>query len=47
MLIHVFLIIGHDGFGDGLSDGVDLGGMAATRDADTDVDGGEFVEADD
>lgn len=30
-----------------MADGVDLGGLAAARDADADVDVGEFVEADD
>ena len=44
MLVDVFLVVRHDGFGNGLADGVDLGGVSAARDADADVDGGEFVE---
>jgi len=47
VLVDVFLVICDDGLGDGLTDGVDLGGMASTGDADTDVDVGEFVEAED
>lgn len=47
VLVHVFLVVGHDGFGDGLADGVDLGGVPAAGDAHADVDGGEFVEAED
>ena len=46
VFVHVFLVVGNDGFGNGLTDGVDLGGMATTVDPDTDVDIGEFVETD-
>lgn len=47
MLVDVLLVVGNDGLGDGLADGVDLGGVTTTRDADADVDTGELVEADD
>lgn len=47
ILVHVLLIVGHYGFGDGLADGVDLGSVATAGDADTDVNVGEFVKADD
>lgn len=47
ILVHVFLVVGDDGFGDGLADGVDLGSVPSAGDADADVDGGEFVETDD
>ena len=46
ILIHVFLIVGDDGFGNGLADSVDLGGVTTAGDADADVDVGKFVEAD-
>ncbi len=36
-----------DALGDGLADGVDLRGMAATSDADSDIDFAESVEAED
>ena len=45
MFIDVFLIVGDDGFSNGLADGVDLGGVSAAGDADADVDAGELVEA--
>lgn len=47
MLVDVLLVVGDDGLGDGLTDGVDLGGVTTTGDADTDVDTGELVSADD
>lgn len=47
MLIDVLLVVGDDGLGDGLTDGVDLGGVTTTGDADADVDTGELVSADD
>ena len=47
MLIDVLLVVGDNGLGDGLTDGVDLGGVTTTGDADTDVDTGELVNADD
>lgn len=47
MLIDVLLVVGDDGLGDGLTDGVDLGGVTTTGDADTDVDTSELVGTDD
>lgn len=47
MLVDILLVVGDEGLGDGLADGVDLRGVAAAGDADADVDVGEFVEADD
>ena len=47
MLIDVLLVVGDDGLGDGLTDGVDLGSVTTTSDANTDVDTGELVSADD
>ena len=40
VLVDVFLVIGDDGLGDGLTDGVDLRGVATTGDAHTDIDVG-------
>ena len=36
-LIHIFLVIGHQGFGDGLADGVNLGYVTTTLHSDADV----------
>lgn len=47
MLVDVFLIVGHDGFGNGLSHGVDLRSMTTASDSNPDIDMGEFVDADD
>lgn len=47
MLVNELLVVGDDGLGDGLADGVDLGDVTTTSDADTDIDTGELVEADD
>lgn len=47
MLVHVFLVIGDYGFGNGLANGVDLGSMTTAGDTDADIDAGEFVETDD
>lgn len=47
VLVNVLLVVGDDRLGDGLADGVDLGGVTTTRDADADVDTGELVSADD
>lgn len=47
MLIDVLLVVGDNGLGDGLADGVDLRGVTTTGDADADVDTGELVNADD
>jgi len=47
IFIDEFLIIGNDALCDGLTNGVDLGCVTTTSDADTDVNDGEFVETDD
>lgn len=47
VLVDVLLVVGDDGLGDGLTDGVDLGGVTTTGDADADVDTGKLVSADD
>ncbi len=47
MLVDVLLVVGNQGLGDGLADGVDLRGVATTADADADVDLGELVDAND
>lgn len=46
MLVDVLLVVGDEGLGDGLADGVDLRSVTTTGDADADVDVGELVEAD-
>jgi len=38
VLVDVLLVVGDDGFGNGLADGVDLRDVATARDADADVD---------
>jgi hypothetical protein len=47
VLVDVLLVVGDNGLGDGLTDGVDLGGVTTTSDADADVDTGELVSAND
>lgn len=47
VLVHVLLVVCHDGLGNGLADSVDLGRVAAASDADADVHPGEFVQAED
>jgi len=47
VLVDELLVVGDEGLGDGLTDGVDLGGVATAGDADADVEVGELVEADD
>lgn len=47
MLVDELLVVGDDGLGNGLTDGVDLGSVTTTGDADADVDVGELVEAKD
>jgi hypothetical protein len=47
VLVDVLLVVGNEGLGDGLTDGVDLGGVTTTGDADADIDAGEFVGSDD
>jgi hypothetical protein len=44
MLIDVLLVVGDDGLGDGLTDGVDLGRVSTTSNSDADVDIGEFLK---
>ena len=38
VLVDVLLVVGDDGLGDGLTDGVDLGSVTTTGDAHADVD---------
>ena len=45
VLVDELLVVGDQGLGDGLSDGVDLRGVTTAGDADADVDVGELVEA--
>lgn len=47
VLVDELLVVGDEGLGNGLTDGVDLRGVTTTGDADADVDVGELVEADD
>lgn len=47
MLVDELLVVGDEGLGDRLTDGVDLGRVATAGDADADVQVGELVEADD
>lgn len=47
VLVDILLVVGHQGLGDGLADGVDLRGVATAADADADVDLGELVDAND
>lgn len=47
VFVNEFLVVGDYRLGDGLSDSIDLGSVTTTGDADTDVDTGEFVKADD
>lgn len=46
MLVDELLVVGNEGLGDGLTDGVDLRGVTTAGDADADVQVGELVEAD-
>lgn len=46
VLVDELLVVGDEGLGDGLTDGVDLRGVTTTGDADTDVDVGELVKTD-
>jgi hypothetical protein len=47
VLIDELLVVGNDGLGDGLTDGVNLRSVSTTSNSDADVDAGEFVEAND
>lgn len=44
MLIDEFLVVGDNGLGDGLTDGVDLGCVSTTSNPDADIDVGELVK---
>lgn len=47
VLVDVLLVVGDEGLGDGLADGVDLRGVAAAGNANADVEVGKLVKADD
>ena len=47
MLIDELLVVCNDGLADGLTDGVDLGSVSTTGNANSDVDICELLEADD
>lgn len=47
MLVDELLVVGDEGLGNGLTDGVDLRGVTTAGDADTDVNVGKLVEAND
>lgn len=46
VLIDELLVVGDQGLGDRLTDGVDLGSVTTTGDTDTDVEASELIEAD-
>lgn len=47
VLINVLLVVGDDGLGDSLTDGIDLRSVTTTGDTDTDIDTSELVGTDD
>ena len=47
MLIDELLVVGDNGLGDGLTDGVDLRCVSTTSYSDADIDVGELLETDD
>ena len=47
VLVDVFLVVGDYRLGNGLSDSIDLGSVTTTGNADSDIDTGELVKADD
>ena len=47
VLIDELLVVGNDGLGDGLTDGIDLRCVSTTSNSDADIDTGELVETDD
>ena len=47
MLVDILLVVGNEGLGNGLANGVNLRGMATARHPNTDVDFGELVHAND
>lgn len=46
VLIDELLVVGNNGLGDSLTDGVDLGCVSTTGNSDADIDVGEFLETD-
>jgi hypothetical protein len=47
VLVNELLVVGNQGLGDSLADGIDLRSVTTTGDTDTDVDTGELVKAND
>jgi hypothetical protein len=47
VLIDELLVVGDNGLGDGLTDGVDLRRVSTTSNSDADIDVGELLETDD
>jgi len=47
VLIDELLVVGDNGLGDGLTDGVDLRCVSTTSHSDADIDVGELLETDD
>jgi hypothetical protein len=47
VLIDELLVVGDNGLGDGLTDGVDLRCVSTTSNSDADIDVGELLETDD
>ena len=47
MLIDELLVVGDNGLGDGLTDGVDLRCVSTASNSDTDIDVGELLKTDD
>ena len=47
MLIDKLLVVGDNGLGDGLTDGVDLRCVSTASNSDADIDVGELLETDD
>lgn len=45
MLIDKLLVVGNDGLGDGLTDGINLRSVSTTSNSNADVDAGKFVES--
>lgn len=44
MFIDELLVVGNDGLGDSLTDGIDLRCVSTTSNSDADIDVGEFLE---
>lgn len=47
VLVDELLVVGDDGLGDSLTDGVHLRGVSSSSDTDTDVDTSELLKTDD